>query len=62
MTAFERKREIHPNRRSASARKSSPVISAIAATSSAACSPARPATMTAPPATAASEELGPVEI
>ena len=35
---------------------------AIAATSWAASSPASPATITAPPATAASDELGPVEI
>ena len=62
MTAFERKREIHPSRRSASARNSRPEISAIAATSSAASSSASPATTTAPPATAASDELGPVEI
>ena len=39
-----------------------PVSSVIAATSCAASSPASPVTRTAPPATAASEELGPVEI
>ena len=61
-TAFERNRAIQPSRRSASARNSSPVTSAIAATSCAAWSPAIPATTTAPPATAASDELGPVEI
>ena len=43
-------------------RNRSPVSSVIAATSCAAWSPPRPVTRTAPPATAASEELGPVEI
>jgi hypothetical protein len=61
-TAFERKREIHPSRSSASARNLRPVTIAIAATSSAAWSPAMAAAITAPPATAASDELGPVEI
>ena len=61
-TAFERKLAIHPNRKSASSRNSSPVANAIAATSCAACSPPRPVTTTAPPATAASDELGPVEM
>ena len=62
ITAFERKREIHPSRSTASTRYSSPETSVIAATSSAASSSARPAARTAPPATAASDELGPVEI
>ncbi len=62
ITAFERKREIQPSRSSASTRYSSPEASVIAATSSAAWSSASPATRTAPPATAASDELGPVEI
>ena len=61
-TAFDRKLAIHPIRRSASRRNSSPVATAIAATSCAAWSPARPVTITAPPATAASDELGPVEM
>ena len=61
-TAFERKRAIQPRRKIASSRKSTPVASAIAATSCAACSPATPVTSTAPPATAASDELGPVEM
>ena len=61
-TAFDRKLAIQPSRKSASNRKSSPVASAIAATSCAASSPPRPVTRTAPPATAASDELGPVEM
>ena len=61
-TAFDRKLAIHPIRRSASSRNSSPVANAMAATSCAACSPPTPVTTTAPPATAAREELGPVEM
>ena len=61
-TALERNWAIHPIRNTASSRNSSPVASAIAATSWAASSPASPATATAPPATAASDELGPVEM
>jgi hypothetical protein len=61
-TALERKLAIQPIRSSASARNSTPVASAIAATSCAACSPPRSVTSTAPPATAAREELGPVEM
>ena len=61
-TALERKRAIQPSRKIASRRKSAPVAIAIAATSCAASSPATPVTITAPPATAASEELGPVEM
>ena len=62
ITAFERKRAIQPIFNSASSRNSRPVASAIAATSCAASSPSSPATITAPPATAASDELGPVEM
>ncbi len=61
-TAFERKLAIQPIRSAARRRNRTPVASAIAATSCAACSPSRPVTSTAPPATAASEELGPVEM
>ena len=60
-TAFERNCEIHPILNSASRRNSSPVSIVIAATSSPLVA-ARPVTSTAPPATAASDELGPVEI
>ena len=62
ITAFDRNRAIHPSRNSASSRNSTPVTSVIAATSCAACAPPSPVTSTAPPATAASDELGPVEI
>ena len=62
ITAFERKREIQPRRSSASSRYSSPETSVIAATSCAACWPATSVASTAPPATAASDELGPVAI
>ena len=51
-----------PASRAASSRNRTPVSSVIAATSCAAWSPPSPVTSTAPPATAASEELGPVEI
>ena len=61
-TAFERNCAIHPSRNTASRRNSSPVASVIAATSCAASWPPRLVASTAPPATAASEELGPVEI
>ena len=61
-TAFERNWAIHPIRNRASSRNRTPVTSVIAATSCAACSPPRPVSSTAPPATAASAELGPVEI
>ena len=61
-TALDRKLAIHPIRRSASSRNNRPVASAIAATSPAACSPPTLDTATAPPATAASDELGPVEM
>ena len=62
ITALERNRAIHPRRSSAIKRNSAPVTSVIAATSSAACWAPTPVTSTAPPATAASDELGPVEI
>ena len=61
-TALDRNREIHPIRNTASKRNNSPVASVIAATSCAACDPPRPVASTAPPATAASDELGPVEM
>ena len=62
ITAFDRNRAIHPIRNTARSRKSTPVTSVIAATSCAASLPPSPLTSTAPPATAASDELGPVEI
>ena len=61
-TARERNRAIQPRRSTANRRKNAPVTSVMAATSSAACAPATPAKSTAPPATAASDELGPVEM
>ena len=61
-TARERNRAIQPMRSSASRRNSAPVTSVIAATSSAASAPPTPVNSTAPPATAASDELGPVEM
>ncbi len=61
-TAFDRNRAIQPIRSAATKRKSVPVTIAIAATSSAASCPSRPVNRTAPPATAASDELGPVEM
>ena len=61
-TAFDRKLAIQPMRSSASRRNNTPVARAIAATSCAAWSPATPVATTAPPATAASDELGPVEM
>ncbi len=61
-TAFDRNRAIQPIRSAATSRNSAPVASAIAATSCAASAPPRPVSSTAPPATAASDELGPVEM
>ena len=61
-TARDRNRAIQPRRSTASRRNKAPVTSVIAATSSAACDSPTPATSTAPPATAASDELGPVEM
>ena len=61
-TARDRNRAIQPRRSTASRRNRAPVTSVIAATSSAACDSPTPATSTAPPATAASDELGPVEM
>ncbi len=62
ITAFDRNCAIQPRRKIASARNNTPVTRAIAATSAAASAPASPVARTALPATAASEELGPVEI
>ena len=62
ITGLERNRAIHPIRNTASSRNSTPATSVIAATSSAASLPPTPVSSTAPPATAASDELGPVEI
>ena len=62
ITAFERNCAIQPIRKTASSRNRIPVASVIAATSSAASSPPSPVASTAPPATAASDELGPVEM
>jgi hypothetical protein len=61
-TARERNRAIQPRRSSASSRNSAPVTSVIAATSWAASGPATAVNSTAPPATAARDELGPVEM
>ena len=61
-TARERNRASQPRRSTASRRKNAPVTSVMAATSSAACAPVAPVKSTAPPATAASDELGPVEM
>ena len=61
-TGFDRNRAIQPIRSTASSRNSTPAARVIAATSSSACSPFSPVSSTAPPATAASDELGPVEI
>ena len=58
-TALDRNCAIQPSLKTASSRNSTPVTSVIAATSWAACAPPRPVTSTAPPATAASDELGP---
>ncbi len=61
-TALDRNWAIHPSLKAASSRNNTPASNVIAATSWAAWSPPRPVTITAPPATAAREELGPVEI
>ena len=61
-TAFERNCAIQPIRKIARSRKSAPVTSVIAATSWAASFPPSPVASTAPPATAASDEDGPVEM
>ena len=61
-TAFERNWAIQPSLKTASSRNRIPVSSVIAATSCAAWSPPTPVASTAPPATAARDELGPVEI
>ena len=62
ITALERKREIHPIFSTARTTKSNPATSVTAATSSGACSGGNPVVTTALAATAASAELGPVEI
>ena len=62
ITAFERNCAIHPSRNTASRRNRSPVASVMAATNCATSCPPRPVASIAPPATAASKELGPVEI
>ena len=61
-TARDRKLASQPSLRMATRRKSAPVTIAIAATSWAASLPVDAVTSTAPPATAASDELGPVEM
>ena len=62
ITAFERNRAIQPRRSSAISRNSAPVTSVIAATSCGGLLALDAGDSTAPPATAASDELGPVEI
>ena len=62
ITALERNWATQPSRKTANRRKRTPVAIAIAATSCAAWSPSSPVSRTAPPATAASAELGPVEM
>ena len=62
ITALERNRAIQPSRNSAISRNSAPLTSVIAATSCAACASSTWVASTAPPATAANDELGPVEI
>ena len=62
MTALERKCEIHPILKVASNRNSTPVTTVVAATSLTASLSATLLSTTALPATAASAELGPVEI
>ena len=62
ITAFDRNWAIQPSRKTANSTNRSPVASVIAATSWAAWLPASSVTSTAPPATAASDELGPVEM
>ena len=61
-TARDRKLASQPSLRTATRRNRAPVAIAIAATSCAASLPLDPVTRTAPPATAASDELGPVEM
>ena len=63
ITALDKNCEIHPIRKAAATRNSSPVAIVMAATSSAVAVPDdNPAMTTAPAATAARAELGPVEI
>jgi hypothetical protein len=63
ITALERNCEIHPSLKIAISRKSTPATRATPATSGVASGPpTTPAVIAALPATAASAELGPVEI
>ena len=63
ITALERNSEIHPSLKIAISRKSTPATRATPATSGVASGPpTTPAMITALPATADSDELGPVEI
>jgi hypothetical protein len=62
ITALDRNRETQPILRRASRTKKAPAINVIAATSAGASSSGSPDVTTAPAATAASAELGPVEI
>ncbi len=62
ITGLDRKFEIHPMRNTAITRKAIPAAIVIPATSAPISSPATPVTATAPAATAASAELGPVDI
>jgi hypothetical protein len=62
ITGFDRNREINPILNTASTMKSAPAINVTAATSCGASSAGNPVVTTAPAATAASAELGPVEI
>jgi hypothetical protein len=61
-TAFDRNCAIQPMWKTARSRNRPPVTSVIAATSSAAFLPVTPVASTAPPATAASDDDGPVEM
>ena len=62
-TARDRKRATHPIRSTASTRNNNPAASVIPATNMATSAPpVIPAASTAPAATAASPELGPIEI
>ncbi len=61
-TALDRKLANQPSFSTATRRNKAPVATAIAATNWAASVPLSPVTRTAPPATAASDELGPVEM
>ena len=62
ITGFDRNRETHPILKTASRMNSAPAISVTAATNWGASFAGSPLVTTAPAATAASAELGPVEI